>query len=202
MVKVIEGEVGILTPQETLRLLTCADERILPVIAIGAFAGLRTSELETIEWSEVKLGEGHIRVRARSAKSSRNRLIPIPSCLSDWLRPVAKPEGRIWPVNGRKLLNDSKRRAGFGNPDSRTTEEKARGVQLSPWPENALRHSFASYHLAHHKNAGELALQMGHTDTRIIFQHYRELVTPKEASSYWSLVANENSNIIPMTKPA
>jgi integrase len=50
-----------------------------------------------------------------------------------------------------------------------------------------LRHSFASYHLAHFKNANELALEMGHTNSEMIFRHYRELVQPKEAARYWQI---------------
>jgi integrase len=50
-----------------------------------------------------------------------------------------------------------------------------------------LRHSFASYHLAHFKNAAELALEMGHTNQQMIFDHYRQLVRPKEAARYWRI---------------
>jgi len=41
-------------------------------------------------------------------------------------------------------------------------------------PDNALRHSFASCHLAHFKDAAVLALETGHTDSGMIFDHYRE----------------------------
>jgi integrase len=55
------------------------------------------------------------------------------------------------------------------------------------WPDNALRHSFASYQLAHFKNAAATALELGHHDSRITFAHYRELVRPKEAERYWNI---------------
>src|ERR1700731_3457080 len=55
------------------------------------------------------------------------------------------------------------------------------------WPDNALRHSFASYHLAHFRNAATTALELGHHDSRITFRHYRELVKPKEAARFWSI---------------
>jgi len=59
------------------------------------------------------------------------------------------------------------------------------------WPDNRLRHSFASYHLMHFKDAKALALEMGHTNENTIFTNYRQLVKPKEAERYW--------NIRPMT---
>jgi integrase len=58
---------------------------------------------------------------------------------------------------------------------------------LTAWPNNALRDSFASYLLAHFKDAAALALEMGHTDSGMIFAHYRQLVRPAEAERYWSL---------------
>jgi hypothetical protein len=41
--------------------------------------------------------------------------------------------------------------------------------------------------LAHFKNAAELALEMGHTNQQMIFEHYRQLVRPKEAARYWKI---------------
>jgi hypothetical protein len=32
-----------------------------------------------------------------------------------------------------------------------------------------------------------LALEIGHTDSGMIFNHYRELVRPKEAERYWNI---------------
>jgi hypothetical protein len=50
-----------------------------------------------------------------------------------------------------------------------------------------LRHSFASYHLAHFRNANGLALELGHTDANLLFKHYRELVEPSEAAKFWAI---------------
>jgi integrase len=55
------------------------------------------------------------------------------------------------------------------------------------WPNNALRHSYASYHLARFNDAAALVLELGHTNSNLVFQHYRQLVKPKQAKRYWSL---------------
>jgi hypothetical protein len=47
-----------------------------------------------------------------------------------------------------------------------------------PWPHDALRHSFASYHLAKFQNAPSLALELGHQSNALIFSNYRRRVTP------------------------
>ncbi len=71
-----------------------------------------------------------------------------------------------------------------------TEDEKRRGVKLTPWPNNAARHSFCSYHLAQHQDAAQLALQAGNSP-QMIFQHYRELVRPTEAAKWWEIRPKE-----------
>ena len=55
------------------------------------------------------------------------------------------------------------------------------------WPSNVLRHSFASYHLAHFKNAAATAAELGHTSPVMLYKHYRELVRPDVASQWWQV---------------
>jgi hypothetical protein len=69
----------------------------------------------------------------------------------------------------------------------RTEADRDRAGLRENWPNNALRHSFGSYHLAHFKDAPALALQMGNSPD-VIFRHYRELVKPKEAKRYWQIM--------------
>ncbi len=194
--KVIEGEVGILTPAEIENLLKKAGDAILPAIALGAFAGIRDAEIKRLDWADVDFKKGLIRIRSGVAKSARNRLIPISKNLSAWIQPLAKSSGKIWPSNGRKLHDAVRRSAGYGTTETETEKEKKAGVKLTPWPANALRHSFASYWLAHHQNSSELALHMGHRGTDLIFTSYRALVTPEQAETYWSISPDQPGNII------
>jgi integrase len=168
--KEIEGTVGILTVAETARLLEAADAALVPFIAIGAFAGLRRAELERLDWSEVDLESGLITVQAVKAKSARRRFVKIRENLAAWLAPYAARRGMVTPSNCRKMLEATRGTAG-----------------IKHWPSNALRHSFASYHLAHFNDAAALALELGHTDAGLVFQHYRQIVKPKDAERYWNL---------------
>src|SRR5215471_6783707 len=59
---------------------------VVPMLAIGAFAGLREAEIQRLDWSEVDLARGHIEIKAAKAKSARRRIVPIPSNLMAWLR--------------------------------------------------------------------------------------------------------------------
>ena len=168
--KEIEAAPGILKPGELSALLENCNESLLPFVAIGAFAGLRRAELERLDWSEVDLQSGYIEITAAKAKSARRRLVKIRENLDQWLRPYAKHIGPVAPVGCRTLLEDARTSA-----------------RITDWPQNALRHSFASYHLANFKDAAALALEMGHTDTTLVFNHYRELVRAKDAERYWNI---------------
>ncbi len=180
--KEIEGTVGILSIPETARLLEASEKELLPFIAIGAFAGLRRAEIERLDWSEVDLESGLITVQAVKAKSARRRFVKIRGNLAKWLAPYALHRGAVTPDNSRKMLEATRTKAG-----------------IKHWPQNALRHSFASYHLAHFSDAAALALELGHTDAGLVFQHYRQIVKPKDAERYWNLlptVAGVSSKVV------
>ena len=168
--KEVEGTVGILTVAETARLLEASDAELAPFIAIGAFAGLRRAELERLDWSDIDLESGLIEVKAVKAKSARRRFVRIQFNLAKWLAPYATRRGKVTPENYEKRLANARAAAG-----------------IKHWPSNALRHSFASYHLAHFKDAAALALELGHTDAGLVFQHYRQIVKPRDADRYWNL---------------
>jgi integrase len=186
--KAVETPAGILSVEETSRLLENAPEKSVAYIAIGAFAGLRRAELERLDWKEVDLQSRLIEVTAKKAKSARRRFVKIKPNLLLWLKPYAKPHGPVTPSGYRKLLARSRRAAG-----------------IQSWPNNALRHSFASYYLAHFNKAGaaELALELGHTNANLVFQHYRQLVKPKDGKRYGSIVPETKSpNMVPLSKAA
>ena len=79
-------------------------------------------------------------------------------------------------------------RAG-GDPESvRDGRERTVKATEIKWPANVLRHSFASYHLAHFKNAAQTAAELGHAGAAMLYQHYRELVKPDDAARWWQIM--------------
>jgi integrase len=171
--KVVDQPPEIFTPEELAKLLKAAPADLLPALCIQAFAGLRTEEMMRLSWGDVDQTRRYITVGADKSKTARRRLIPIATNLNEWLRPFAGMIGPVWS-GGSRLYHKA--------------IAALRGkIEAEKWPQNGLRHSFASYHLAKHQNAAELALQMGHTSTKLIFSAYRELVCPEEAEKYWSI---------------
>src|SRR5438132_10550593 len=137
--KVVGKAPGILTITETARLLEGASPELLPYVAIGAFAGLRRAELERLDWSEVNFDDSLIEVTAKKAKTARRRFVKMQPNLREWLLPVRKYTGKIAPDDFRKQFDAARTAA-----------------KIAEWPDNALRHSFASYHLAHFKDQNSL----------------------------------------------
>jgi len=180
--KEIETPAGILTVDQTRALLKNAPAELVPFLAIGAFAGMRRAELERLDWSEIDLVSNLIEVTAKKAKSSKRRLINIRPNLAEWLRDYVKASGPVTPENYEWLLEVARKNA-----------------QITDWPNNALRHGFASYDLAHRNDAAALALEMGHGSTKMIFSHYRNLVRPADANLYWNIRPAAVANVVAMT---
>jgi integrase len=144
---------------------------VVPMLAIGAFAGIREAEIQRLDWNEVDLARGYIEVKAAKAKSARRRIIPIQPNLAEWLRPYAAMKDSVVPEGARGKLDRVCKAAG-----------------LSRWPNNGLRHSYASYRLAAIHDAPRVASELGHTSPQMLYSTYRELVLPEEAERYWKLV--------------
>jgi integrase len=178
---------GILTVEQAAALLVNAASEIVPYLAIGLFAGLRRAEIERLDWREIDFDSGHIEVTAEKSKSKiANRFITMQPNLREWLLPHRKLRGNVTPLETfRQLFPQARLAAG-----------------IMDWPDNALRHSFASYHVAHFKDARALALEMGHMDSNMLFNHYRALVKPTEAARYWSITPAKTDKLIPLVKVA
>jgi integrase len=176
------GDIGILTVAQAARLLESATPDVLPYIVIGLFAGLRRAEIERLDWSEIDFESGLIKVTAENSKTAQKRFVTMQPNLREWLLPVRKHRGNVTPCETFRQVFDQARIA----------------AGIDEWPDNALRHSFASYHLAHFKNAASTALEMGHHDSRITFAHYRELVKPKEGELYWNIQPAVTEKIVPL----
>jgi len=182
----------IFTPAQARLLLESAGTEILPAIAIGMFAGLRDAEIQRLDWSEVNLERKFIDVKAGKSKTAQRRLVTIEPTLALWLAPyAAHTSGKVIPKNFRTK-----------------SDEAWEATKLeTKWPGNGLRHSYASYHLAHFNDAARLALQLGHGSTKMLFANYREVVQPSEAKEFWEIVPKpkddqQPENVIPITAAA
>jgi integrase len=164
-------EPGILSPTQFAALLHAAEAETLPYWAIGGFAGLRSAELERLEWCDIDWERALVEVTKGKSKTAARRHIIIRPALAAWLAPYRTQSGKVCPTNLRIRLERDRARAG-----------------ITDWPGNALRHSFASYHLECFAEPGLLCVEMGHNTPTLVQKFYRQRVRPEAAKMWWSLL--------------
>jgi integrase len=177
---------AVFTPKQAAALLAAADTKLVPFLAIGLFAGLRPdSEMARMDWSQVDFDAGLIEVTTDNKTASR-RLVTMSDNLKAWLAPYREAKGKLMPTNCRNLRYAAMKDAG-----------------VKKWVPDVMRHSFASYHLAMSDNASKTALELGHSTTKTLFEHYRNLVKPDAAKAFWSICPPSPApNVVSFTKGA
>lgn len=174
------SEIEIFRPEEMAAVLKIADERLIPFLAIGAFAGLRHAELQRLDWAEVRMDDDFIEVKANNAKTASRRLVPIQDNLKRWLKPYRKASGHICDyVNTSNQIYKL-----AACVDEKLKEQNPTAVFT--WKRNALRHSYISYRVAATQDVAKVSLEAGNSP-QMIFRHYRELVRPADAKTWFAI---------------
>ncbi len=176
------GDIEIFTPDELQKLFANARAEIIPYLSIAAFAGLRSAEIERLDWSEINLTKRFIEIKASKAKTASRRLVPITDNLAAWLTPHAQPFG---PVTS------------FANMSKQLTMYLAPKAKLE-WKHTGLRHTFIAYRLADIKDIGQVSLEAGNSP-QMIFKHYRQLVTEEHAKEWFGVMPPKQAeNVVPL----
>ncbi len=193
-------EIEIFKPQEMAKLLQAVQVNpedlppgynkrhalrsgLLAMLVLGGFAGMRTAEIQRQKWEDVNLERGFIRVTAGKGGTASKRLIPISDNLRAWLS-VCDRESDVCCDYPRPW-------------DALSRVARRAGVE---WKHNALRHSFVSYRVALAQNVSQVALESGNSP-RMIFQHYRELVTTDEAKAWFSILPSPPGDVLLLPTP-
>ena len=185
-IKVRDGDVEIFTPSEIARLLSATTPEFLPCVAIGAFAGLRSAEIERLEWSDIHLTEKFIVVGASKAKTAGRRIVPIHDNLAEWLRDYSEKVGKVWSGTHDEFYEAQQATA------RATANEEKPAVK---WKANGLRHSYASYRFAQIGDAGRVAGELGNS-AGVVHKHYRELVKPSDAEKWFNVKPDVPENVV------
>jgi hypothetical protein len=119
-------------------------------------------------------------VAAHKAKTAARRIVPIADNLAKWLTTGPRSGERVWPHSKDRFFKAMIRAA-------RNAE--------TPWKHNALRHSFTSYRLAEIQDVNRVALEAGNSP-QMIFRHYRELATPEQARTWFSIAPAASEKVI------
>ena len=166
-----EGEPNRLTLSQVHTLLHTAtenDPELVPRIATALFTGIRSAELERMGRKHFK--DGKIHLGAEVTKRRNRRILEIFPNLPEWLTEFP-------PSESLKVTNHRKR------------EDRIRQLAgIVPWPHNALRDSFATYHLALHQDAGKTTYYTRHANQQTLYSHYIDMATQEDGAAYFGII--------------
>jgi integrase len=183
------GKIRLFSPMQMQWYLSIAPEEAITYLSIGAFAGLRTAEIERLDWSDIDLANGRIHVcesivngnghdEGEEYNKTGERYVPIQPNLKAWLKPRAQKSGRV--LGYKNITNIPAKLGKKIHPDTK---------QPIPWLPNAMRHSFITYRYQIVKNIDTVADEAGH-DYKTC-KRYKEVKLPdgtvvtKELAKQW-----------------
>lgn len=185
-----DAEIEILTPNESKLLLLTAQRHFPDAVAsyaLGLFAGIRAEEINRLEAKHVT-AEG-IELPAEVTKKGRRRHITPNATLAAWL--TAHP---FKPCADWKRVDAACRcLAGWRvRPTQRlvklTAKELAEFDSRPAWPQNALRHSHASYSVAIGASLESLLFEFGHAGgPAMLREHYVGRATKKAGLEFFQI---------------
>lgn len=163
----------IYTPEQAATIFREAEKRIpalVPVMAMCAFAGLRTSGALRLRPDAIDLSAGVISLSGYADKLRLGYLAPVSTTLRAWL--AAHPfTGWDRTANSYAVALD-------------------RFLHTLDFPpiRNGLRHSFASYLYAQTQDVHAVAAALGHHgETDTLLRSYRRLASPEDAARYFAI---------------
>ena len=177
----------VLVPEQMEICLQAAMDRevaLLAYLCLGGFAGIRTCEILRMSWEDINWVDGHIGVlKPKKVTRWRPRNVAMFPVVRRHLEPFALKEGPIfvrgegWPD---KIWRGEHQLCNLRDP-----LEKMLGMDT--WPDNCLRHSFATYHVPIHNDYPALSILMGHATPAMTRYKYGTLVPKAVAERWWSL---------------
>lgn len=175
-------------PAEAGRLISALPELDRALWGTALYGGLRLGELRALDWSEVDLASGIIRVQhgwdpqlghiaPKSRSSVRN--VPLVSALRELLIAhrlrQGRPAGLVFARSDGSSFNPSS--------VNRRAQRCWRAADETPITLHECRHTFASLMIAAGVNAKALATYMGHANMSVTFDRYGHLMPGSESEA-------------------
>ena len=140
-------------------------------LVLGLFAGLRPTEAERMEWSDIDLDRAVVTVDAAASKVRRRRQVRLEPAAVEWLF-VAK-------IRSQLPISAGVRRAAC---------DRVRGILgWKEWPQDVLRHTAASQLVELRQDVAGVALQLGNSQS-VLLTYYKDVVTPEDCAEFWKIL--------------
>jgi hypothetical protein len=163
------------SPEAVARLMHAAlDSKpdLVPVLALGFFAGLRVSEAFGTELETVSIDdEDEDCLEVGDTWKTGGRRAPLTPACRAWLAAQPRRKGKAWQG------------AEEGFYDELRALLKVAGVEKI---DNGARHSYITYRCAEGRNVAVVADECGDSP-KVIKNHYRKIVSTKVAAKYFAI---------------
>jgi integrase len=159
----------LLVPHEIEKLLAAAkDVELVLWLTLSSFAGLRTQELEQLEWECINPRQ-FITIPAHFSMCRHGRVIPIDPVLDAWLAPFYGSQGPVFSSHAirRKVAHLA----------------RMPGIKLG---RNAFRHSYCACRLALTNHPQKIAREVGHSPA-ILSRLFATQATLADAQKFFSI---------------
>jgi site-specific recombinase XerD len=164
------GEPEAYAPEDAAKIMQTALEHrteLVPVLALGMFAGLRVSEATEIDLAKLPKAGGEFRTTGKTGL----RLAPFTEAAAAWMAAQPRRKGKAW-TKTRQMLVDS-------------MQELLSLAKVKPI-HNGARHSFISYRTAELRDVARVSDECGNS-AQTIKKHYRKIVTAEAAEAFFAI---------------
>lgn len=202
-------KVPTLTAKQVRRLFTAAirlHPELVPLLAVQTFAGVRPIESTKLTWDNIELeDEKVLTVPAEVAKTGNARHIDLHPTAVAWLEwhkaRGGATEGLLCPlaVRGQRPKGKKSKAKPTLGRDSSMPEALRDALQavraragINPWPQDGLRHTFASASLAAKwRDIPGICADLGHGSLKMLRKHYERAMRRAPAEAVFAVTPPE-----------
>lgn len=173
-----ENRVPILMPGEIDTLMIAARSYrqgvCLAAVGMMLYAGIRPHEVSRLVWRHVDMEQQAIYISPQHSKTGGARRVTVHKPLLRILRECeGAADAPVCPAGWLKHWRELRRQAGWG--------------KTHPWPQDTLRHTFASYHLQCFRSFEVLQCELGHRDAALLRTRYLDMRGVVNAPAFWEV---------------
>lgn len=166
----------IFTPDEMRRLMTVPDGPVKLYLVLGGFCGVRSAEIARLRWQNWDSPAQVLVLPSEITKTSRRRIVNLEPNANAWIdklcpyrTPPETPIIQFDEQRVRAILNRHCKKVGV------------------VWKQNALRHSYASYHLELYGDAVRTSKNLGNSPS-VLETEYLQLTNRASAQEWFSIL--------------
>ena len=138
---------------------------------------IRPHEVKRLTWKNINLKSGLVSLAPSHTKTGGSRhvsILPVLGAILSRTSSAGSPSRPVCPPNWEKKWMEVRRRSGI--------------LKKSGWVQDVLRHTYASYHLAHFCNQNLLQKEMGHSSPSLLLARYLNMdgITSATGAMFWT----------------